>query len=139
MIIDIEPKIELAKGLDAIVIDTIGHEHLYVFRTKDGEDFSAKFNDKDFNEFCPNKTVSEMIKSWEEGLINQLEVAKRVVETNEHPTWTQPIYAKTAHNNRVIGYKPYVLSSTENFKLTIERITKQLGGITFVKIIPTEN
>lgn len=132
MKIDITPKIERATGIDLIAIDAMGHDHFYVVRTSNGEDFTTKFREKEFNEFQPNRTVSEMMKIWEDGLVNQLEVAKRVVATNEHPTWTQPIYDD---NKNIVGYKPYVLSSTTNFQLTIERITKQLGKMTFVKLV----
>lgn len=140
MKIDINPNVERATGLDLIAIDVMGHDYLYVVRTANGEDFTVKFKEKDFNEFQPNKTVSEMMEIWEQGLVNQLEVAKRVVETNEHPTWTQPVYENVEYNGRVvkkkiIGEKPYKLSSTTNFQLTVERISKQLGKMTFVKLV----
>jgi len=142
MIIDVEPKLEKAKGLDRIRMKINELEALYVVRLANGSDFTVTWDEKGLNEFLPKETVSEAMKRWEEGIVRTIETNKKAAETGQHPTWTQPVYENVEYNGRVVdkkitGQKPYELSesSIESFKLFVERDTKKLGKMEFVKLV----
>jgi hypothetical protein len=142
MKIDIEPTIEIASGLDKLRLQTKELDALYFVRLANGSEFTVKWDKDGLKSFQPNKTISEMMKQWEEGIIRTIETNKKAAETGEHPTWTQPIYENVEYNGRVIckkviGKKPYSLcnSSIENFKMFVERDMKKLGKMEFVKLV----
>lgn len=142
MKIDIEPKVEKAKGLDRVRMRINELEALYVVRLSNGSDFTVTWDEKGLNEFLPKETVSETMKRWEEGIIRTIETNKKAAETGQHPTWTQPVYENVEYNGRVVdkkitGQKPYELSesSIESFKLFVERDTQKLGKMELVKLV----
>lgn len=141
MKIDIEPIIEIATGLDKLRLQTQGLDALYFVRLANGAEFTVKWDRDGLENFLPNKTVSEMMKLWEEGIIRDIEKNKKAVETGEHPTWTQPVYEDVEYFGRFkkkqIGTKPYKLNdySIENFKMFVERDIKKLGKMEFVKLV----
>lgn len=131
MELDIQPQIEKAKGIDKICLEMREIDSLYVVRTSDGKDYTVKWELDEMLGFQPNKTVSEMMKTWEDGLKRQLKTAEKVIKTKNHPTWKQWVYDD---KGKAIGQKPYRLSDTRNFEISAERIKKQLGKMTIVKI-----
>lgn len=135
MIIDIQPTFRKAEGIDLIALDHMGHGNMYVIECANGQPFTVKWDAEGFAEFQPKRTVTEMMAIWEQGIKDQIEVAKKVIATKNHPTWTQPVY--DAKDN-VIGYKPYKLQSTYNYERKLDTLNSQLGSMRFVQLLSTD-
>ncbi len=89
MKIDIQPNIRLATRTEKIILEMREIPALYNVLTSDGKQFSTMFDDKSLSEFLPSRTVSEMLKSWEEGINRQLDLYKNSIEQKIHPYWTR--------------------------------------------------
>lgn len=76
MTIDIQPTTKLAtdKGLN-LAID-IYNVPIYCIEKEDGTQFTATFTPDQFANFCPSKTVSEMLSSWETDTTGKLQFVK---------------------------------------------------------------
>jgi uncharacterized Fe-S center protein len=143
MKIDIQPVIETADKTDRICIDMREIEALYVIRLASGINYTSKFSKKELDEFCPNKTVSEMIQAWEESILRRHAEAVEAVATGLHPTWTfeRPIMAVTPN-----GFE-YPTKQTETVRSQLDRngkanyrreartLAEEMGKMTFVKIV----
>lgn len=134
MIIDVQPTIEKAKGLEKIRMEMSELDVLYVVKLKNGEQFSTVFSKKSLNEFVPHQKASEMLKSWEQGILGQIKLCEKAIKTGKHPTW------KTSKTNKVTGEKylvAYPLDdySINNFKNRLEELKAKTGKMEFVKIV----
>lgn len=142
MKIDIEPIIEKANDIDRIVINMREIEALYVVRLANGKDYTTKWAKKEMDTFCPNKTVSQMIQQWEEGILRRHAEAVEAVKTGLHPTFTTtrlvtypnsdvPIYPhKTVTEPQQLDYY-----GKKNFKRVIQDLELEFGKMSFVKIV----
>ena len=141
MIIDCEPIIEVATGINRVAIDIREIGALYVARLANGEDYSTTFDAKELVLFQPKKTVSEMLKSWEDGLQREYETAINAVETGIHPYWkAQRKVMDPVFKHYWTGkYEEcdYILNEDgiKSFKNIAERLSKKLGKLTFHKLI----
>ena len=142
MKIDIEPIIERANHIDRIVIDVREIEALYVVRLASGKDYTVKWEKKEMDTFCPNKTVSVMIQQWEEGILRRHAEAVEAVKTGLHPTFT--VTRLVTHPNSVVPVYPHKTESVpqqldyygkKNFKRVIKDLELEFGKMTFVKIV----
>jgi hypothetical protein len=143
MKIDITPIIEEADKWHRVVLDTRELEALYVVRLANGEDYSVEFDKKGLELFQPNKTVSEMIKSWEESFIRRHGVIVEALRTNLHPTFTierkEMISTPSGFEyptGRVFT-EPKPLDNYDKERLNWEKnkLEKQFGNMVFVKIV----
>jgi len=141
MKIDVEPKIEAAKGLDKLRMEMSGIDALYVIRLSNGQDYTVVWESEELDKFQPNKTVSEMMKSWEEGILRGIEVNKKAAETGKHPTWKQAVYEDVEKHGRIVkeqvGWEAYKLSesSIKSFELFVKRDLKKVGKMELVKLV----
>jgi hypothetical protein len=142
MIIDVTPVIEAANDFDRTCIDMREIDALYVVRLANGKDFSVKWDLKELKTFLPKRTVSEMLKIWEEGLHRNLEIAKNSVETGLHPTWTTKSEIMRTIGDMNFGTgkfeevpKPLTNSQTVYFKFKIVKLEAELGKMVFVKLV----
>lgn len=149
MKIDLQPKIRLANDFEKIVLETREIPAIYNVLTSDGKQFSTMFDDKSLAEFLPNKTVSEMLKSWQEGIGRQIELYKNSIKLGIHPYWTAtkktmvhyPQYA----GNPELEYRwngkyheePMQLNKIQKkfFLSEIERLEKISGELVFEKVV----
>jgi hypothetical protein len=142
MKIDITPIVEVAGHVDAICIEMREIEALYVVRLANGKDYTTKWDKKELESFQPSKTVSQMIKEWEDGIIRRYEIAKNALETGLHPTDTfeRPIMIKTPHGFEYPSGKTErvrcELTSYEekHFKREMVDREAEFGKMTFIEI-----
>lgn len=145
MKIDIEPIIEKASELDKIALHYRDEDAFYLFRTFEGKDYSVKFTRTALNEFQPSKTVSEVMKSWESNIDRRIKELKKALKTNKHPHFKEMVEDKTRWDfrNEKIEYKmkegdnyrDLTHSEIENFTLSLEKLKKDEGKITFIKLV----
>ena len=142
MKIDIEPIIERANHIDRIVIDVREIEALYVVRLASGKDYTVKWDKKEMDTFCPNKTVSVMIQQWEEGILRRHAEAVEAVKTGLHPTFTTT--RLVTHPNSEVPVYPHKTVTVpqqldyygkNNFKRVIKDLELEFGKMTFIKIV----
>jgi hypothetical protein len=137
MIIDIIPQVRKANAVEKISMNIYNETERFVFMRGD-VGFSVQFNKKTLEQFCKQYTVSEMISSWYQGLIDDYEMFQKAVDTKIHPTWTRTIKNPDCKsiwdkNEIVVGYQ---LSKTElvEFIGYAERAKKRIQPITFWRI-----
>lgn len=143
MTIDVQPVIEKANDLDAQVLKMREIEALYVVRLASGKDYSTHFDKKSLAEFQPNKTVSEMLESWEETFKRRHAEAVDTIKTGVHPfrTFERDIMAKYKGGGEYkTGETETVPSKIDtyerrHFKYVIKDMEKCFGKLTFVKIV----
>jgi len=149
MKIDINPKQRLATETEKIILEMREITHLYEVLTSDGKEFSVQWDDKSLAEFCPNRTVSEMLKSRQQGFIDKIELYKKAVESNIHPWWTNT--KKTmVHYPQYSGHpeleyrwngkyheEPAEMTKAQNrfFQAEIKNLESISGKLTFQKIV----
>ena len=136
MKIDIQPNIEKASDLDSICIDARCIDALYVVRLADGSDYTTKFDNKSLEEFQTNKTVSEMLASWEENIILRYNTAMEAVKTRIHPTRTfeREIMREIGHGHE-IGTGKFETLVKEIDKVAPklkDKITIQIGSGSYI-------
>jgi len=76
MKIDIQPTIKLATDKGVNLALDVYDKPLYAIERADGTQFSATFDPDQLAGFCPSKTVSEMLTSWETDTTGKLEFVK---------------------------------------------------------------
>jgi len=76
MTIDIKPNIKLATDTAINLALKVYDKPLYCVEKEDGTQFSATFNPEQLENFCPSKTVSEMLTSWETSTTGKLSFIK---------------------------------------------------------------
>jgi beta-galactosidase/beta-glucuronidase len=134
MKVDIEPIVEQAVDIDAIALDMRNEPFFYIVRLANGDDYTVKWTRKEIQEFQPSKTVSQMIKEWEESILRRYEEAKTALETNLHPTRTEQVldFLKRPTGET----RPKVLDRYEkaHFNRVMGDMKKQFGSMVFVKI-----
>ena len=149
MEIDIKPKLRLANEREKTILEMREIPALYNVLTSDGKEFSVMWDDKSLAEFCPSRTVSEMLKSWQQGFIDKIELYKKSVELNIHPWWT--VTKKTmVHYPQYAGHPeleyrwngkyheaPYEMTKAQNrfFQSEIKKFEAINGELTFEKIV----
>jgi hypothetical protein len=139
MKIDIDPILEKAEGFKRVVLETREIPRLYVVRLASGVDYSVEFDDKSIAEFQPNKTVSEMINSWEEGLQREYDMYCKAVETGIHPSWKSQkkvLHPITGTWTGKCEEVDYIMNKgeIEGMKVMIGRAKAKLGKLSFVQI-----
>ena len=148
MKIDIKPKIKLASPLEKVILEMREIPALYAVYTSDGKEYSTQWDEKSLAEFCPNRTVSEMLKNWQDGFLSQIEQYKKAVETNTHPFWTSTVktmvhYPQYAGHpeleyrwNNKYHEEPAEMTKAQNrfFQSEIKKFEAISGELTFVKI-----
>ena len=144
MKIDINPVIEKANDIDYICLEMRGIDALYVVRLANGDNYSTKWDDKELAEFCPNRSVSEMLISWEETIKRRYTEAVKAYETGIHPTWKRN--SKVLHPITQIWTGKYMevdylmtKSECEGWKREAEKLTKEFGKLSLVKICKIED
>jgi hypothetical protein len=143
MKIDIEPIIEKADKFDRTCIDMREIEALYVVRLTNGKNYTVKWDKKEMDSFLPNRTVSEMLKSWEETILRRHSEAIEAVESGLHPTRTfeRPIMVKTPsgfeYPSKVTERVRSVLDTYEknHFRFVAKQLEKEFGKLSFIKIV----
>ena len=139
MKIDITPTIEKANERDSICIRMREIPCLYEIRLASGKVLSTQFDDKSLSEFLPNKTVSEVLKSWEENFHIRYNRAKEALSSGLHPSFT--VEEKVLVNGINFGGKtrtvpaPLNQYTTEHMKNEMIEMEKCFGGLQFIKII----
>ena len=143
MKIDITPIIETANETDKLILKWREIPAFYVVKLANGEVFSTKFSPKELDEFCPNKTVSEMLQGWENRFIELHKQYTDAVSTGIHPLWTHT--AKVMEKTHPFlpekwtgKYEEVDLQMTKSqikyFSEEAERLKLQFGKMQFVKI-----
>jgi hypothetical protein len=146
MKIDITPIVEKAGDFDSICLTSRHIEELYVVRTANGAQYSTKFDAKSLGDFQPSKTVSEMLKSWEENIIRRCEEATLALSTGLHPTRTFERDIMVTIEKKYVTYEcstgetEIIRSKIDSyerrhFKHLVKALTHQFGSMEFVKII----
>ncbi len=157
MKVDITPLTLPANDMWKICLPLREIPHVYCFLTKDGEEFTTLFSDKEIEEFCQSRTVSEMKKIWEDDLKRQLALYEKCIKIGKHPHWTTdvkhlvPKYLVTGKragskmiigegtklmNERIVTIKaPLTKSQREYLIREVERLKKIVGELTFVKYV----
>jgi hypothetical protein len=149
MKIDIKPNIRTANETEKVIIEVREIPALYNVLTSDGNPFSVMFDDKSLAEFVPSRTVSEMLKNWEEGINRQLNLYKNSIKQNIHPYWTRtaktmvhyPQYAGTPELeyrwNGKYHDEPVQMTKEQIkfFQKEVERLEKIKGPLTFEKVV----
>lgn len=146
MTIDIQPTIEEATGKWRIAID-MTDEPRYVVRTDKKDEFSTVFTPKQLDEFQSWRTVSEMMKIWEEGiergyvkyskaLDRGWEYASRKIFVFDIVTREEKELldddGKTVYRNLEI---PLTKDRREYYQREVKKLGKQRGKMTFVKLV----
>jgi len=86
MKIDVTPTEYQSNDYYETIIKSRGIPELYVVQTQSGENYTVLWEKKDLDEFQPKRTVSEMMKSWEETLQRRYDEAFKMVQTKRHLT-----------------------------------------------------
>ncbi len=136
MKIDIEPIIEKANEVDKACIELREIACYYLVRLANGKEYSVKWDDKGLAEFQPNRTVSTMLKEWEEGIKRNHAVAVKALKTGLHPIWTTE---KRDEFKRLTGkFEPTPLDQYTRAHFEREKTDREaeFGPLTFSKIIP---
>jgi ribosomal protein L31 len=142
MKIDINPVLRQTTPTEKIILEMRGILCLYVVLTHDGNEYSVQFDEKSLSEFCPSRTVSEMLKSWETGFKRQIAEYQKALKTNIHPYWTHTakvMIDKGKSWERWNGrYEEVPLEMDKSqrvfFQSEIDRLKAKSGPLTFVKI-----
>ena len=149
MIIDIEPKEEVATGMWRIVCDTYS-ESRFVVKQENGESFTAVFSPKELSEFIPRLTVSEMLERWEDGVNRKIkeyeEILSRGWLLKPQPIMVSDIFLKEEvhlqEKREVYWVKIYRDLETpldeyelEFYKRELEREKAKQGKLTLVKMV----
>jgi hypothetical protein len=134
MKIDVEPIVEKAEGIDVTILKLRNESSYYVIRLANGNNYTVKWTLKELEEFQPNKTVSEMIKSWEENILRRYEVAKTALETGLHPTRRLEVLDQFKRPTGEIVKKPLDLYEKAGFKREMTDREKEFGSMKFIRI-----
>jgi hypothetical protein len=142
MKIDIEPIIEKADKIDRICIDMREIDALYVVRLANGKDYTVKWCRKELESFCPNRTVSEMLQSWEETILRRHAEAVEAVESGLHPTRTfeRPIMVVTPSGYEYPSKENETVRSEldryekAHFRFVARTLAEEFGKLSFIKI-----
>jgi hypothetical protein len=118
-------------------------EALYVIRLSNGKDYSVKFDKKEMDSFQPNKTVSEVIKSWEDNIQRRYDEAVKAIETGLHPTArvNVPIMITLLHGGEyptgkyTSERKQLDVYEKRHFKKMIAELPNEFGLMQFIKIV----
>jgi len=119
-----------------------GIEALYVVRTANGVDYSTKFDKESLAEFVPKRTVSEMLKSWEETIKRRYDEAKLAVRSGYHPFRTfereTVLFTPSGHeykNGEIEIVRSKIDRYEKNhYRHVAEQLEQQFGAMQFVKI-----
>lgn len=144
MEIDIKPTFEKAKGFDATCIESREIDALYVFRTFEGVDYTVKFDKKGLDEFQPNRTVSEVMKTWETNIDLRIKEIKKAIRTKKHPYLKKMVESETEFTYQYGTKRPKLIESDEyqdlhdsdikSYKDSLDNLALQSGKISFIKI-----
>ena len=85
MQIDVTPKVIIATGSIRTIIDVCDKEALYYIGADEDTVFSTIWDRKTLAEFQPNKTVSEMLKTWQDGVKRRIEFIEEIIVSNKEP------------------------------------------------------
>jgi len=142
MKIDITPTIEKADDFDALCIQDRKIDALYVVRLANGKRYTVKWDSNGLDGFLPKRTVSEMLKSWEETIKRRYETAKTALKTGKHPTFTseQKLFNMIGEHKVYTGETetvPKKLDKYERayFKREMADREKEFGELIFYKIV----
>ena len=145
MEIDIKPIIEEASHLDKIALHYREEDAFYLFRTFEGKDYSVKFTKQSLDEFQPNKTVSEMIQSWEANIDRRIKQIKKALKTGKHPynkKWVESETEWTIRYGKRVRkmvesdeYEDLNAVDIKSFNTSLNNLTKESGKISFIKLV----
>ncbi len=141
MIIDIEPIIE--KTNDETIrylMELNKYKEMYVFRLENGENYSRIMTKKNFEEFVPSHSVSEMIKGWENSIKSQYNQAVKAAKTGLHPSFVDIIYDVHPITGKKLDTFTTVprkldAESKEVYLKRAKSLEQQFGKISFIKLV----
>lgn len=149
MIIDVEPKVELATGMWRIVCDTY-NEPRFVVMQENGEPFTTIFSPKELDEFIPSTKTSEMLKRWEDGVSRKIKEYEDILSRGwiykNRPVIVCDIFTKEEvhlqEKREVYWVKVYREQETplnkdekEYYNRELGRLKAQQGKLTLVKMV----
>ena len=140
MEIDIIHSTRSATALERLIMETYNQKVRYVVLDKNGEEYTVQFDVKSLKEFCPKKTVSEMLTIWEDGIKRQIQLYEDSLKTKEHPYHTQIQYYYVVESGRVIERLMEIpkqnmrKDSQQYFQKELERLKHKDGKMSFVLI-----
>lgn len=129
--------------LEKYVMDFYKDEARYVVLDKNGAEHTVQFTPQRLAEFCSNRTVSEMMSAWENGIKDRISHYENCIKTGEHPYWTTIQYYYVI----VEGHKFPVERTMERpqhmnkgqkelFQNEIKKLKAIDGKMSFVRIVP---
>lgn len=138
-------KIVQASELDQYIMETYGYDALYLFRYADGSEASVKFTPPQMEEFQPNRSVSEMMEIWRDGMSRRREHYEQSLAEGFHPYWSTTRKAKATDlitkKEIFVGHAEYEFrhqitkSQREFFEREIERLKVKEGDLICEKIV----
>jgi hypothetical protein len=139
MKIDIEPKQRLANETERIIMEMRDVKELFVVKLANGKEHSVKWTRDELAEFCPNRTVSEMLNSWEGSIKSQHELILNALKTGLHPYWTRGVENERTGNMtgkyKNVPEKLDTYHSRPGFERWEKQLKAQLGKLKFEKIV----
>ena len=142
MKIDVNPRIVEANEIQKLMLELRGIDCLYIVCLANGCEYTVTWTRKELDEFCPNKTVSEMLKTWEEGIKRQHDLYVSSLETGLHPYHTKIIQIELPKNSYSFAKPKFetvpielTKQSKEYFTKAVEKLKQQFGELYLVKIV----
>lgn len=141
MRIDFVTECRPATDLEKIAMDMYGDYQRYEILTSDGKQYSIQWNFKSLDEFLPKKSVSEVLKDWQNNFIRLIAEYKDCIKYNQHPNWTTTQYYYTFERGRTFPVehtfeRPQQItkSQREYFQKEIEKLENIKEELKFVAI-----
>lgn len=140
MRIDLNPYVRRASPLEQTIMEIREISSLYVCLTSDGNEFTVQWDSKSLELFCPSRSVSEMLQSWQDGLIREYQLLVNSVNSGIHPYHTKREQVLHPITNLWTGKwlenQPLNMtkSTSKVFERRIEELKLITGPLTFVEI-----
>jgi len=142
MKIDVKPRIVEANDIQKLMLELRGIDCLYIVCLANGSEYTVTWTRKELDEFCQNKTVSEMLKSWEESIKRQHDLYVSSLETGLHPYHTKDIKIKLPNNSYSFAkpkFETVPINLTKEtrkyFTQQVANLKEQFGELYLVKIV----
>lgn len=145
MRIDVTPTIEKADDIQRFIMNTYGWDAMYCVKLANDKEYTVTFNPESLAEFQPNKTVSEMMKQWQEGFQHTIDRNTAMLKTGYHDTHTvkQPKVKYVLPNGTEVLSRdefedvPRELDSYEkkSMRYWIRDAKSKLGKMKFIKFV----
>jgi len=138
-------KVVQATELQQYVMQTYDYHAMFHFRYADGTSASVEFTPPQLEAFQPNRSVSEMMQIWQDGMTKRREHYEQSLAEGFHPYWSENRRARATDliTKKVVevGFAEYEFrhpinkSHREFFEREIERLKVREGTMICEKIV----